>query len=175
MGPAQRQRLLERLKASQTQAANLLRSMAGYQDWPGEPGCRSFRDMAAWLAALDEECFLPCFKQIARGDNPYIEPYHWQNDAGPVPLPIWLDRWTAARRKLLNFMAALPGESWQLSGRHAVFGPVTLLGLLLVLMDHDREHLQQIEQMISNWSRAQARPSEAPLPANGTGGRTVGC
>lgn len=174
MGPAQRQRLLKRLEASQKQAAGLLRSMAAYQDWPDRPGQYSFRDLAAWLAALDEECFLPGIKEIARGDNPYIEPYHWRNDAGPVPLTAWLERWTATRRKLINFMAALPGESWLLAGRHATFGPVTLLGLLLVLMDHDREHLQQIEQKISDWSRAQGGCEEPFAGPGGTAASVFG-
>ena len=56
--------------------------------------------------------------------------------------------WLAERQRTVDFLAALPAETWDRPARHSIFGPTTLLEVANFTATHDRLHLQQICQTI---------------------------
>jgi hypothetical protein len=55
-----------------------------------------------------------------------------------------LGEFLSARMETLSMLAALADDDWQRSGRHAIFGPLTLQEQLGFMAEHDRVHLRQI-------------------------------
>lgn len=54
------------------------------------------------------------------------------------------------RKQLLNLIETLPEAGWQLSARHAIFGPTTLQEIVGIMAGHDRLHFKQIFQTIQS-------------------------
>lgn len=142
--------IFDKLNASRQQVATLLESVAESQDWHAAPGSWSFGEVAAHLAVTEQECFLERITRIASGENPQFGYYlNTDRDFSQMDLRHSLRQWADVRREILDFVAGLPDETLPLTGTHETFGTITIPDVLQTMLDHDQEHLQELEQAIT--------------------------
>jgi hypothetical protein len=140
--------LIEKLRATQGQFSIMLESMAENQDWQADTERWSFRFIAAHMATVEEECFLDRVKHFSTDESPHFE--HYDNtgrDFGQFDLINSLREWAALRRELLDIVRSMPENTWHRSATHSTRGTQTLLELLQIMLEHDQEHLQEVQQM----------------------------
>lgn len=146
--------VIRQLEASQDRLVEVLRTVAGDQDWRPAADEWSFQEIAAHLATVERECFRERVARIASGEEPHFDYYsNTGRDFGQVELQECLDQWKEARRDLLQFVRGLPEERRSHTGTHATFGEITVLGALEIMVDHDEAHLRQLEQLVRAWKR----------------------
>ena len=145
-----REQLIGQLKAIQDQIGALLESVADNQDWQPEPGQWSFRYIAAHMATVEKECHQARLVRLAAGgESPHFAPYfNTGRDFSQLALEDSLQAWAITRGEIFDFLDSLPEEKWSLSGTHATFGPITILDILQMMLDHDQEHLGELEALI---------------------------
>jgi len=149
-----RQRLIDDLQNIQKQVSALLLSVADAQDWQPDAERWSFRYVAAHLAACDKECLQTRIMQIASGEKPHFEFYsNTGRDFSRLDLKKSLDEWAVTRRAIIDFYRTLPYEKLALTGTHATFGTITVPDYLRIGVDHDREHLQELEHMLAEYKK----------------------
>jgi hypothetical protein len=154
------QQIISKLKATQKQLSVLLESVAADQDWQPDPKEWSFRYIAAHLATVDKDCFKDRVVRIAAGENPHFESYFntgW--DFTRFDLRNSLREWALTRQEIFDFVQALPEEGWSLTGTHPRFGTITVLRVLQVMLGHDQEHLEHLEQVIEGYRLRAQHPS----------------
>ncbi len=153
--------VISKLKIIQEQLSDLLESVAGDQDWQPDPKEWSFRYIAAHMATVERDCYKDRVVRISAGENPHFESYFntsW--DFSRFDLRDSLREWTLTRQEIFDFVQALPDGAWSLTGTHATFGTLTVLGVLKIMLKHDREHLEHLEQVIERYRmKAQNSPS----------------
>jgi len=140
--------LIEKLRATQRQFSNNLESMAENQDWQPDTERWSFRFIAAHMATVEDECFLDRVKRFSTDESPHFE--HYDNtgrDFGQFELMNSLREWAALRRELLDMVCSMPENTWHRSATHSTRGTQTLLELLHIVLEHDQEHLQEVQQI----------------------------
>lgn len=112
------------------------------------------RDVAAHLAACDSECFEPRVRAMAGGERPRFEFYsNDDRDFGDAELAAALDEWSAARARLCGFVRSLSGQELNWVGMHDEFGEITIERYLEIALEHDRDHLEALEQSASELAR----------------------
>jgi hypothetical protein len=130
----------------------LLESVADDQDWQSDSEEWSFRYIAAHLATVEKDCYQDRVVRIAADENPHFESYFnsgW--DFSQYDLRVSLSEWMATRQEIIDFVSGIPEEKWLLTGTHTAFGTITVLDVLRMILDHDQEHLQHLEQEISRY------------------------
>lgn len=143
------EQLISKVKSTQQQISALLDSVADEQDLLPDSGEWSFRYIAAHLATVDEECYLYRVEHIAAGEKPFFESYfNTGRDFSQYDLRESLHQWADTRQKMIDYVHLLPEESLSLTGTHEAFGTITILDVFRMMLDHDREHLQHLEQSI---------------------------
>jgi len=153
-----RTKLLENLKAAQREISVLLDSVADHQDWRTDPAQWSFRELAAHLATVEEECFQERVVHLAAGNAPHFEYYlNTGRDFSQLDLRESLRKWMATRRAIIDFVQLLPEEKWSHVGTHETFGDINLLSALQIILDHDHEHRQELQAMFAAY-QAKASP-----------------
>jgi len=144
--------LISNLKTTQMRISDLLELVADDQDWQSDPGEWSIRYIAAHLATVDRECYRDRVIRIAANENPHFESYfNSGRDFSQYDLRDSLYEWAVTRQEIIDFVRALPENNWSLTGTHAAFGTITVLDVLRMMLDHDQEHLQHLEQAISRY------------------------
>lgn len=141
-----------KLNTTQRQLSTLLESVADNQDWQPDPGEWSFRYIAAHMATVEEDCYQDRVMRIAAGENPYFECYFntgW--DFSSLDLRHSLKAWAVTRQEIIDYVRALPEEKLSLTGTHATFGTITVSDVLQMMLDHDREHLESLEKVITEY------------------------
>jgi hypothetical protein len=140
--------LIEKLRATHRQFSIILESLADNQDWQPDPERWSFRFIAAHMATVEEECFLERVKRFSTDESPHFE--HYDNtgrDFGQFELIDSLREWAALRRELLDMVISMPENTWHRSAAHSTRGTQTLPELLHIALEHDQEHLQEVQQI----------------------------
>jgi len=141
--------LIGEIQVTQEQFTSLLKSVAGDQDWQPAPGEWSFRFIAAHLATTEKECYQDRVVRIAAGENPYFEGYfNTGRDFGMFDLLDSLHAWAVTRQEIIDFVSNLSEQQFSLTGTHAAFGSVTVQRVLEQMLDHDQEHLQNLEKVL---------------------------
>lgn len=144
-----KEQLIERLDASRKQVSVLLESVANDQDWQPDPTQWSFRYIAAHLATTENECFLDRVRRFFSESHPRFEYYdNTGRDFSQLELRDSLARWAAARQELIDLVQAMPEHIWLRSATHSRWGTMTVADLLEAILEHDQEHLQEVERMI---------------------------
>ena len=141
--------LINKIQASQKELSTLLLSVADAQDWQPEPDEWSFRFIAGHMATVDKDCFFQRMSAIVAGLEPTFE--HYLNDEwnfGHLDLTYYLKEWAATRQTLIEFVRALPEEAFLLTGTHNTFGTITVLDILQIMFDHDREHIEHLQPLL---------------------------
>jgi len=145
-----REQLIDALLSSQKQVSALLESVADDQDWQPDSEEWSFRFTAAHLATVEKECFLDRVTRIASGDNPQFSYYlNTGRDFSQFDLRQSLQDWGRTRQGLIGDVQALSEDKLVLTGTHVKFGIMTILDVLQLLLDHDLEHLQELEAILT--------------------------
>lgn len=145
--------LIGQLEASQNELAALLHSVAASQDWQPTSDMWSFRYHAAHLATVEKEAYWERVTRIAAGESPHFEYYlNTGRDFSRQDLRRSVREWAVTRRQILDFVAALPEAKLTLTGTHPKFGAITVLDVLRGMLDHDREHLAELKDMVVSLS-----------------------
>lgn len=116
------------------------------------------------LRDVEREVNLPRIHTFLQEDNPFIRAddtdlwvaergYAQQNGATA------LAEFVAARMETLAALKNLSDADWQRTGRHAIFGPITLLEQLGFVAEHDRVHIRQIYAALKKGSVQELRDS----------------
>ena len=137
------------LEKSGAELCRLLKSVADRQDDRPDPQHWSFREVAAHLEACQVECVLVRIRQIAANAKPTFEFYEndgW--DFSDRDLRASTEEFNDARRRVIEFARSLLGDRLSRTGTHRTFGEITVADYLRIDLDHDREHLKDLAQMI---------------------------
>jgi hypothetical protein len=148
MSDAERAVLIDRLEAgprrvaSAAMGAQARRLSARHR----RPAGWSEREIVDHLGRVEREVFHARLRQIAREDEP-----HWQwVEPGAAPghasLAILLDRFAAERRATVGHLATLDDAGWTRWGVHATYGRLDVAALLGIALDHDADHLAELER-----------------------------
>lgn len=152
-----REQLISKLETNQRQLTALLDSVADNQDWQSSPDAWSFRYHAAHLATVEKEAYWDRVTRIAAGENPHFESYFntgW--DFSQHELRNSLSEWALTRGETIHLVRSLPKAKMALAGTHDTFGTITVLDVLRGMLDHDREHLGELTQMVADcWTEIQ--------------------
>ena len=141
-----REQLIGQLETSQNELTTLLTSVADHQDWQPAPDMWSFRYHAAHLAMVDQEAYWERVTRIAAGEKPHFEWYlNTDRDFSQHDLRDSLREWAVTRRQIIDFVRALPEAKLTLTGTHQTFGTITVPDVLQGMLDHDREHLEELK------------------------------
>jgi hypothetical protein len=146
------ERLINDLRSYQIRISHLLASMYDDQDWQPDKNDWSFRYIAAHMATVEVDCYKDRIIRIASGEDPHFESYFntgW--DFSQLDLNESIHRWAVTRQEIIDLLSALPEEKWSLVGTHSAFGTITLIDVLQMMHDHDREHFQDLQQMVDKF------------------------
>ena len=160
MSPDRAAELIGALEQTTAQISRLLESVANDPDWRPSHEHWSFRQIAAHLEACQTECVLVRVRQIAAGASPKFEFYDndgW--DFSDRDLSRSVREWRESRARVFEFVRLLSLERLSRTGSHRTFGQITVLDYLKVDLDHDREHLADLDEMLE----VRARSSRLPL------------
>jgi len=142
--------LIGEIRSTQELLTSLLNSVAVDQDWQPAPEEWSFRFVAAHLATVDKECYQDRVVRIAGGENPYFDSYfNTDRDFSKFELPDSLHAWAVTRQEIIAFVSNLSEKQFSLTGTHAAFGTLTVQRVLKLMLDHDQEHIRDLEKLIS--------------------------
>jgi hypothetical protein len=141
--------LISALEQTTAEISRLLESVADDPDWRPNGEHWSFRHIAAHLEACQTECVLVRVRQIAAGAKPRFEFYDndgW--DFSDRDLGRSLREWRESRARVFEFVRSLSPERLARTGSHRTFGEITVLDYLKVDLEHDREHIADLKEML---------------------------
>ena len=142
--------LIGKIRSTQQQLTSLLKSVSLDQDWQPAPKEWSFRFIAAHLATTEKECYQDRVVRIAAAENPYFEGYsNTGRDFSIVDLLDSLHMWAVTRQEIIDFVSNLSEKQFSLTGIHETFGTLTVQRVLELMLDHDQEHIRDLEKVIS--------------------------
>jgi hypothetical protein len=101
-----------------------------------------------------EEIYIERIRKTAQEDRPYLPGFDdslWSIERdyrGQNPRASFA-RLSELRAGTVEFLKALPAESWTRTGEHGYYGEVTLQWLADHICDHDQEHLQQARDALA--------------------------
>ena len=128
-------------------------SASSVWDATPDPARFTLREMLAHIADW-EPIFLDRLKRTVELDEPVLQGY----DEGQIALerdyahsePLMnLQRFREGRETLVDYLQSLPDSAWDRVGRHTELGPITLEGLLSLIVGHDGYHTAQVVQWLS--------------------------
>ena len=152
MSQRTREELIASLRESQREVSALLESMADVQDWQREPAEWSFRYLAAYLAAVEYDCYLPRVSRIASGNNPHLDSYmNGGLDYSSHELRDSLNRWSRARREVIDLVCRLTDDELAFTATHDTYGVLTVLDALEDIAIQDQGHIRHIMQLIEDY------------------------
>lgn len=128
---------------------------AAPSDWRYRPTVEewSLSELVCHLRDVEREVHQPRFRRLIAQDNAFIagaDPDRWtaervyQDEDGEGALAAF----AAARQNTLALLQPLSNEMWQRRGRHAFFGPTSMHELLNLVVQHDRAHWQQVQNLL---------------------------
>ncbi|MDR3575318.1 MAG: DinB family protein [Anaerolineaceae bacterium] len=147
---ANNEELIGQVDACQKRMVALFESVADDQDWSPAAGEWSFRFIAAHMATVDKECYEDRVVRIAGGGKPFFQSYfNTGRDFSQLELADWIKEWKSTRKEIIDFVRGLPEAAFAYTGRHEAFGELTVRDVLKLMLDHDGEHIAQLEKIVS--------------------------
>lgn len=106
-------------------------------------------EILAHLRDVDAEVNLPRLDLLLQQENPFIvsqETDHWAEERGYAEQDrgMVFDEFLRVRLELLEQLEFLSASDWSRPARHSIFGPITLQGVINLIAEHDRQHLNQM-------------------------------
>lgn len=118
------------------------------------PGKWTITQIVAHLADLEERLWVPMrLRPLVEQDHPTlppsIDPDAWalERRYEDTPVRIWLQRFSEARSKTIQWLASLSPEQWERTGVHPEAGELTLAQIVERIPRHDENHLNQIRRI----------------------------
>ena len=148
--PTRLDELIPALEQTTGEISRLLESVADDPDWRPDDEHWSFRHIAAHLEACQTECVLVRVRQIAAGAKPKFEFY--DNDGWDFrdrDLRRSVREWRESRARLFEIVRSLSPERLSRTGSHRTFGEITVLDYVRIDLEHDREHLADLNKMLA--------------------------
>jgi hypothetical protein len=145
-------KILGELQETQDQLNGLLETVADDQDWQPEADRWSFRFIAAHLAVAERECFLDRIQRILEEDDPHFAYYdNTGSDFSQLDLKGSLESWANTRKEIIDLVRSLPEDAWLRRATHETKGEVFLGDILESMVEHDREHIQEVEENLRKY------------------------
>jgi hypothetical protein len=96
-------------------------------------------------------------RQIVREHEPLLSPFTGDplipTGGSPTVGPnATLDQWQEDRVKLCTWLESLAPDDWLRAGFHQVYGRTTLQEQAKGLLEHDNDHLEQVESIREAWA-----------------------
>jgi hypothetical protein len=145
--PAERAALVERFRAGPKQVAGLAPAAASRSGQ--KPEGWSEREIVAHLVRVDEEVFQVRLRDLRGPTEPqwsWVEP---GAEPGGATLDALVARFTAVREATIADLAGLDDAGWARSGVHSTYGRLDVRALLGIAIDHDRDHIAELERRAS--------------------------
>ncbi len=137
------------LQESGVELSRILESVADCQDYRPDKQHWSFREIAAHLEACQVECVLVRIRQIAANASPTFDFYDTDGwDFSDRDLRASVRAFNEGRHRVIEFARSLSADRLSRTGQHRTFGQITVSDYLRIDLDHDREHLNDLTQMI---------------------------
>jgi hypothetical protein len=147
------QALLATLRSTPAGLATLI-SSSDPDSWKksNAPSEWNINEIICHLCDVEREISLPWVRQVLTEENPsilgeltdaWLKDHHHAELGGRQAL----DDFTLARKETLTLLDNLQAE-WSRPARHAIYGQITLQGLIRVIADHDRTRVQQVWKMV---------------------------
>jgi uncharacterized damage-inducible protein DinB len=148
--------MLQTLQTAPARAAEITATLeVAAHDWRPSPNAWTCRETLAHLAAADPP-FEARLARILVEDNPWL-PYFGPEVARPEPhhLPLveLIGRFRAQRDQLLKFLSAVAPEAWGRPAVHETLGPTTLAQQVQNVINHDADHLGQLQALRRAWEK----------------------
>ncbi len=145
--------LPELLIGNAAAVAGLLEGLPTEASWKLRPGPSewSLTEILCHLRDVDVEVNLPRLSVLLESDNPFIsgldtdqwaQERNYQSQSGPRAARDFM----AARKEMYVRLGALPLEAWNRRARHSLLGPTYLAEVVGWMLDHDRIHLEQLQE-----------------------------
>ena len=141
--------LLAALRASLTRVPALVERLPADRlyEQPG-PGEWSAAGVLAHLADA-EQVYGVRLKMIVAAERPPLAAYDqedWERLYSPLEtVESALERWRILRQSTLRLLESLDAEGWKRVGLHAERGEESVEKIALLLAEHDRSHMEQME------------------------------
>jgi uncharacterized damage-inducible protein DinB len=124
-------------------SAERLRRRPGEGEW-------SMKEVMAHLLKVERDLFLPRLRRMVEEERPRFEPFDpdaWaaERDHREGDFAADLAAFQAARQETRAFLRSLPPEAADRIGLSGGFGPLTFGMYATHIVDHDIEHLAQLE------------------------------
>ena len=147
----QREALIKNIEVSLQDMSRLLKTGVDNQDWRPEPEAWSFREVAAHMATVEQECHQDRVTRISAGEQPHYDYYlNSDRDFSHLALMDSLQDWADTRQAIINTVRDLSEAQLALTGTHTTFGTVTVLDILAEMHNHDQAHIQELRQIIED-------------------------
>lgn len=111
----------------------------------------SITEILCHLRDVDNEVHLPRINAVLAENNPFLpgmDTDPWANQRAYIDQDCdqALDSFTQTRGKIIANLDKITETAWQLTARHAIFGPTRLYELVNIIAGHDRLHIQQVQK-----------------------------
>ncbi len=118
-----------------------------------DPDQWCLNEVVGHLRDVEREVNLPRIHTFLQEQNPFISADDtdlWVSERGYAQQDgeVVLRDFVAARMETIIALQNLNEEDWRRSGRHAIFGPITLQEQLGFVAEHDRVHIRQIYEIL---------------------------
>jgi hypothetical protein len=137
--------LVKRLRAGPERVAGLAPTATARRAGRRADGW-SERQIVAHLVRVDREVFQVRLRDLGGPSEPawsWVEP---GAEPGHVSLASLIARFAAVREATIAHLAALDDAGWARSGVHAVYGRLDVAALLGIAVDHDVDHIAELER-----------------------------
>ena len=136
---------------------------------PGPGGAFSPVEQVWHLADLEREGFGVRIRRLRDEQAPRLPDFDGARIARErhyrsLSLREGLEAFAVARKANLATLQSLPREAWARSGSQDGVGVVTLCDLPALLLQHDREHVLEIEEWKRRQAEARVGPPESGAP-----------
>ena len=148
--------ILSTLKSTPAAIATLLEEISN-EHWAYRPDQDewSIVEIICHLRDTDIEVNLPRLNILLYEDNPFIEAVDadtWalEREYNLYDGPTALSEFINTRKEQITILDSIQPEEWNINARHSILGPTTLQELMYIIARHDRLHIQQIHNVLSN-------------------------
>jgi len=125
-------------------------------DWQCRPaeGEWCLTEVACHLRDVEREVHQPRFEALLAQENAFlsgavadswVEERAYRKQSGPQALAEFL----AARQETVALLSDLDEHAWARTGQHAFFGPTTMHELLNLVVQHDKAHWEQVQELLA--------------------------
>lgn len=145
MTTVERAALVERFRAGPEQVAAVAGKAAAARGGRAPEGW-SEREIVAHLVRVDREVFQVRLRDLAGPSEPqwsWVEP---GAEPGRTTLAALVEQFATTREATIAHLTDLDDAGWARSGVHATYGRLDVAALLGIAIDHDADHIAELER-----------------------------